>query len=154
MFSEAAFWQYACDFYGRPSVTNTCLALQDELGLNVNLLLLLCWCEQNNKQLSSEQISLLTQTVSRWHREYTKPLRQLRRKLSLDDSASVKVKQSVFDVEMELEKTEQCLLLGAYNLFDCVVDKNAQNLQRYLAQADKSAVIRYASSIALLRQAY
>jgi uncharacterized protein (TIGR02444 family) len=154
MLSEAAFWQYTCDFYSRPGITNACLTLQDQLGLNVNLLLLLCWCEQNNKQLSGQQLDLLIHAVAKWHREYTQPLRELRRKLALDDKASVKAKQSIFDVEMELEKTEQRLLLGAYNLFDHEASVQAQNIQRYVAQADKSAALHYASHIALLRDAF
>jgi uncharacterized protein (TIGR02444 family) len=154
MLTEPVFWHYTCDFYGRAGVTDTCLTLQDELGLNVNLLLLLCWCEQNGKQLSGEQLEMLVHSVAQWHNEYTKPLRSLRRKLALDDNATVTAKQRIFDVEMELEKTEQRLLLGAYNLFDASSEAKAQNLQRYIAMADNAAVLRYAPHIAQLRGAY
>lgn len=154
MLSAGVFWKYAVDFYGRPGVTNTCLTLQDKLGLNVNLLLLLCWCEQNNKQLSGEQIDSLIRCVERWHRDYTQPLRQIRRKLALDDGASVDAKTAIFDAEMALEKVEQRLLLTTFNQWPNIDAKNGQNLQRYIGRVDSGAVLTYARYIVQLRASF
>ncbi len=154
MLSEAIFWKYAVDFYGRAGVTNSCLKLQDDLDLNVNLLLLLCWCEQHKKQLDGEQIDLLVLSLAHWHRDYTKPLREIRRKLALDDNAKEAVKRAIFDAEMELEKTEQRLLLGIFNQFTLADAGTALNLQRYIGRDDKTAVIRFAGVIDKLRGSF
>lgn len=38
-----SFWDYSCRLYARPLVSSTCLALQNEHGLDVNLLLFATW---------------------------------------------------------------------------------------------------------------
>jgi uncharacterized protein (TIGR02444 family) len=38
-----AFWDFSGAFYREPGVQNACLALQDDYGLDVNLLLYACW---------------------------------------------------------------------------------------------------------------
>jgi uncharacterized protein (TIGR02444 family) len=154
MLSESVFWKYALEFYGRAGVTNSCLKLQDDLGLNVNLLLLLCWCEQHKKQLDGEQIDLLVLSLALWHSDYTKPLRNIRRKLALDDNATEAVKRAIFDAEMALEKTEQRLLLGIFNQFKLADADTALNLQRYIGRDDKAAVIAYAAIIDQLRTSF
>jgi uncharacterized protein (TIGR02444 family) len=35
------FWRFSLDLYGRPGVAPACLALQDEAGADVNLVLYL-----------------------------------------------------------------------------------------------------------------
>ena len=151
MLDEATFWQFAVDLYGKSDVSQVCIELQDKLGLNVNLLLLLCWCERQKIQLDGEQIQQLNFGLDRWHQQYTKPLRQLRRQLALEDDADETVKKTIFEAEMALEKTEQRLLLGVFNQFSLNPQNNAQNLQRYVSQADSKAVIDYAGQIERLR---
>ena len=151
MLTEQKFWQYACDLYASSGVTDVCLNLQDTLGLNVNLLLLLCWAEKQQQQLSGAQIEALVQSVNRWHQNYTRPLRQLRRRLALDDVAQTDAKQALFEAELTLEKTEQRLLLATYNQFQFEQVSQAQNLQRYIGNASSKAVLDHAEGIALLR---
>lgn len=150
---EADFWSFSLEFYGRNGVTSACLTLQDELGVNVNLLLLLCWCEQHDWQLDGEQIELLSLSLAQWHRDYTQPLRQIRRQLALEDQATTQVKQAIFEAEMALEKTEQRLLMGVFNQFKLPRVDSAQNLPRYIASADKNAVITHGMLIDQLRAA-
>jgi len=138
---ESTFWQYACELYIQPGVKESCLALQDNQQLNVNLLLLLCWCEQNQQQLSKSQIDALISAVSPWHQDYTQPLRQLRRQMSQQDAATSAAKRAMLDAELALEKIEQSLLLEMFNRFELIAVKKADNLTMYCDGAD-FAVLR------------
>lgn len=40
---QESFWDYSCRVYSRPLVSSTCLALQNEHDLDVNLLLFAAW---------------------------------------------------------------------------------------------------------------
>lgn len=154
MLSQSVFWDYAVNLYGKTGVTDVCLKLQDELGLNVNLILLLCYAEQHRLQISSKQLKQLVQCVDKWHREYTKPLRRIRRDLALEDSATVEAKRAIFDAEIELEKAEQKLLLGCYNRLELQSVDSAQNLQRYIGLNEAKAPLIYGADIELLRERY
>jgi len=37
------FWRFSLHFYRQPKVADTCIALQEEAGVDVNLLLFLLW---------------------------------------------------------------------------------------------------------------
>lgn len=151
MLLDKTFWDYAVKLYGKSGVADICLRLQDELSLNVNLILLLCYAEQQRLQLSGEDIDKLVQSIDKWHLEYTKPLRAIRRRLALDDRANPQAKQSIFDAEMSLEKIEQRILVGVYNQLNLSQSDKPQNLQRYIGRFDKKAPISYADAIEYLR---
>ena len=152
MLTDAQFWQFSLSWYARPGVSQACIELQDKLGLNVNLMLLLCWCEQQNLQLSAEQIERLGLSLKVWSEKYTQPLRQLRRQIALEDHADESVKHAIFDAEMALEKSEQRLLICAFSHFNLTKsDEAAQNLTRYVSAADSKAVMGFAKQIAVIR---
>ncbi len=48
-------WTFACAFYGRPGVAAACLALQDEGGADVPLLLYLIWCGRTGRRLDARR---------------------------------------------------------------------------------------------------
>ncbi len=53
--STDAFWHYSTSLYQQPQAASLCLRLQDTAGINVNMLLMLCWC------LQEQQIVVLKQ---------------------------------------------------------------------------------------------
>ena len=40
---SSRFWDFSLEIYAKPGVAQACLALQDECGADVNLLLFCCW---------------------------------------------------------------------------------------------------------------
>lgn len=152
MLTDVQFWQFCLSWYARPGVSQACIELQDKLGLNVNLMLLLCWCEQQKLQLSFDQIERLGLSLKVWSEKYTQPLRQLRRQIALEDHADESVKHAIFDAEMALEKSEQRLLIGTFSHFNLTnSDQTVQNLTRYVSSADSIGVIRFAKQLAVIR---
>lgn len=51
-----SFWDYSCRVYRRPLVSSTCLALQNEHGLDVNLLLFAAWHALTRGYLDTETL--------------------------------------------------------------------------------------------------
>ena len=80
------FWDYSLEVYQRRNVAGPCMALQDRLQLDVNLLLFCCWTGAKGHQLSEQQIREALAATEVWQGQVVAPLRRLRRllKTSLD----------------------------------------------------------------------
>jgi uncharacterized protein (TIGR02444 family) len=110
--SAEALWQFSLQLY--PKVKAPCLQLQDELGANVNLLLLLCYLEQQQLSFTRTDLSQLSATLMSFSTAFTQPLRQLRR--TADNAAIApamqhQLKQTLLQAELQLEQLEQQLLV-------------------------------------------
>ncbi len=58
------FWEFSGALYTRGDAAVHCLALQDNHGVNVNLLLLVCWCMQHNVIVTLPQLATLQQAIA------------------------------------------------------------------------------------------
>ncbi|MDX1677044.1 TIGR02444 family protein [Arsukibacterium sp.] len=143
-------WQFSLALY--PQVQPLCLAWQDNFGVNINLLLLLCYLEQQQLSLTHQQLLQLTAELEQFSSQFTQPLRALRRKsssASLSTSQQQHLKQALLQAELKLEQLEQQLLLQ-----HCpALNANAQPLlELYFSQINaKSPAL--AAQIIDLRQA-
>ena len=59
-------WTFACAFYGRPGVAAACLALQDEGGADVPLLLYLIWCGRTGRRLDASALAGAEARIGPW----------------------------------------------------------------------------------------
>lgn len=75
------FWAYSLALYGRSGVDGACLALQDGLGLDVNMLLFCCWAGSRGRILEDQELGVLLATVRGIRHDVILPLRQARRSL-------------------------------------------------------------------------
>jgi uncharacterized protein (TIGR02444 family) len=148
--SAEQLWQFSLQLY--PQVKPLCLQWQDQLGANVNLLLLLCYLEQQQLSLSASELQQLAAKLDNFSAQFTRPLRTLRQNSAaapLLPAQQQTLKQTLLQAELELEKLEQQLLLQ-----HCppLTAGSTSLLKLYLAQlnADIDAV---AMQILDLRQA-
>lgn len=72
------FWQFALKTYQSEELQICSHRLQDELGLNVNLLLLCCWLAYAVEEVSHSEFTTACQSVSIWQKKVTEPLRAAR----------------------------------------------------------------------------
>lgn len=79
--SESAFWRFSLDFYARPAVAPLCLALQDECGADVNVLLYLLFAAANTRALDDTDLDAIESVANEWRTAVVLPLRTLRRRL-------------------------------------------------------------------------
>ena len=84
------FWKFSLDFYARPGVEAACLALQDEHGRDVNIILYLCWLGLSGRgPIDQAGLDRALETMAPWRRAAIEPLRQARRGLSPDERDGV-----------------------------------------------------------------
>lgn len=105
-------WQFSLTFY--PSVKAQCLKLQDTLGANVNMLMLLCLLEQRQLAITAAQLQQLHLQLTPFSERFTQPLRELRKQTvqaNLPPEQQLQLKQALLDAELQLEQLEQHLIL-------------------------------------------
>ena len=109
-----SLWDFSLKIYAQSGVAEQCLALQDDFGVDVNLLLWSLWLEQRGQQLSSELLARAETRVADWSQQAVQPLRALRRKLKAQfgqgDGAREAVRQAIKAAELEAERYQQLQL--------------------------------------------
>jgi uncharacterized protein (TIGR02444 family) len=115
---ESEFWKFSLTVYSNPDVQEECLNLQDEYGIDVNLLLFCAFAGAvHGAVLSDQAMKEAADTVRRWHDDVVSPLRAARRALkpvATDGSpiaaAAGNLRSQVKMMELEAERIEQALL--------------------------------------------
>lgn len=131
------FWHFSLDVYAQPGVADECLALQDALDIDVNMLLFCAWLGTRAIALRRDEIIAAESAVARWRDNVVKPLRRARREagsLTRDEAFRTSIK----DVELRAEQIEQAMLFAAANaLFGGAAadraDATARNIEGYIA---------------------
>lgn len=77
------FWRFSCALYAEPVIQKVFLRLQEQKGLNINLLLYCFWLGFAVTPLSKEDFLKTCDQVNQWHQEITNPLRALRKHLKI-----------------------------------------------------------------------
>lgn len=78
---EHAFAHYALALYAHPPLARLCLSLQDEQGMDVNLLLWAAWLDQQAIPVDTALWRAGAAAVHYWRGYIIQPLRWLRRRL-------------------------------------------------------------------------
>src|SRR5581483_5049760 len=109
---ETPFWRFSLKFYRHPGVSEACIALQDECGADVNLLLFLLWLATDDRQLSADEVQLLDDNVRDWRNLTIVPIRNARRKLKGAATLVSPSKQEAFRtrikaIELDAERLQQ-----------------------------------------------
>lgn len=134
---ESPLWQFALQLYSVPQVSAACLALQDNHGADVNMILLCSWVGRHGAYLPRQQIAILDQLVLPWRTEVIGPLRALRRQLKapvgpVGPDRSGVFRETIKCAELQAEKIQLDVLFQA---LETLPAKNA-------IKADRGGVIR------------
>jgi uncharacterized protein (TIGR02444 family) len=109
-------WSFAIGLYGRPGVAEACLWLQDELGVDVNVLLIALFAaSERGLALEAHDIAALDRTVESWRREVVLEVRAIRRRLKAGpppapSSDTDALRDLVKRAELRAEQIEQAVL--------------------------------------------
>jgi len=106
------FWRFSLHFYRQPGVSDACIALQDECGVDVNLLLFLLWLADDGQLLSADEVKKLDDKVRDWRKLTIAPIRDARRKLKgaetlIDPGKQEAFRNKVKAIELEAERLQQ-----------------------------------------------
>ena len=112
------FWDFSLAVYGARAVQHECLKLQDEFGLDVNLILLCAYLGAvHGVALTADDIAAACQEVQQWQKQIVRPLRAARRNLKTaaladteDVTAAAQLRAQVKAAELESERIEQMML--------------------------------------------
>jgi uncharacterized protein (TIGR02444 family) len=106
------FWRFSLRFYRQPEVADACIALQEEAGVDVNLLMFLLWHATLPRALSAAELEDLERRIGAWREMTVIPLRALRRALKAPPALVAPATAELFRtrikaVELEAERLQQ-----------------------------------------------
>ncbi len=110
------FWTFSLAVYKSPGVAAECLALQDNLGIDVNVLLFCAYLAAvESIALRTDQIDDIQEVVQEWQKGIVRPLRTARGYLKIfseqaHDAKVAALRIAVKTAELESERVEQCFL--------------------------------------------
>jgi uncharacterized protein (TIGR02444 family) len=110
--SGSPFWRFSLAFYRRPGVAEACIALQEESGIDVNLLLFLLWHAAQRRRLAVAEIAALEEKIGAWREAAVIPLRAIRRALKappglIEAGTAEAFRNRIKAVELEAERLQQ-----------------------------------------------
>jgi uncharacterized protein (TIGR02444 family) len=106
------FWRFSLRFYRQPQVADACIVLQEEAGVDVNLLLFLLWHATLGQELSEAEVAALEARVGPWRQMTVVPLRAVRRALKsapalIEGTTAEAFRTRIKAVELEAERLQQ-----------------------------------------------
>ncbi len=79
---DNALWRFVLPFYGGAGVSPACLVLQDQLGVDVNLLLLAAYAAvERNIVLDHDDLAAADELARDWRTDVVQPLRRIRNRM-------------------------------------------------------------------------
>jgi uncharacterized protein (TIGR02444 family) len=136
------FWQFSLRLYRSEEVQRTCLALQDSLAIDVNVLLFCIWKAIHHRvTLSDRDIEAVNAAAKQWQEQAVRPLRAARRNIKGLPQATYEPVQQfrarLAEVEIRAEQIEQAILFGCETIGSeqphrSVADLMRANLDTYL----------------------
>jgi len=104
-------WDFSLAFYAQPGVAEACIGLQDEYGLDVNVVLCALYAGLRDIDLDRHDCAGLERAVRAWRRQAVVPLRKIRRSIrsmldAMPDPAR-EAYEAVKQAELTAERAQQ-----------------------------------------------
>ena len=109
---KSPFWRFSVKFYAEPGVAQACIDLQDQAGVDVNILFFLLWNAMQNCALNNTEVAALEHDIGAWRDMAVVPLRNVRRALKTPPPVMAPQEAEDFRtrikaVELEAERLQQ-----------------------------------------------
>ncbi|HJT08189.1 MAG TPA: TIGR02444 family protein [Stellaceae bacterium] len=134
-------WKFSLDFYAEPGVEAACLALQDQHGRDVNIMLYLCWLGLTARgRIDGAGLARAEEAMGPWRRAAIEPLRKARRDLNQAERQGVAaLYEAAKAIELAAERMGQQQLAALApppmpKLADTAAADAAANLTLYLVE--------------------
>lgn len=114
-------WTFSLDLYRSPGFSDACIRLQDEIGVDVNLVFFLLWNASLKKRFSVADVKAADAAVADWRNTAVIPIRNIRRALKdapiLPDPGIVEdYRTRIKGLELEAERLEHEALSDFFTL--------------------------------------
>jgi uncharacterized protein (TIGR02444 family) len=114
--NSSLLWEFSLAFYSRRDVPALLLALQDDIGADVNLILFGLWRAKQGRSLSPTEFAALDSVIAEWRRGVVEPIRAVRRTIKTFEDGSPATSSlytSVKRLELDSERIAQARLEAA-----------------------------------------
>lgn len=116
---DSPIWTFSLRLYGSGGFSAAAIALQDQWGADVDVLLHLCFLACHGRVVAPGEASDIDACVSAWQDEVVKPLRALRRRLKsgvppVAGATSEGIRKAAMQLELECERAELDALAQAF----------------------------------------
>ena len=108
------FWEYSVSRYTKGDMAPLALLLQDNHKVNVNVLLLICWCLENNVIINLPQLKAVI-AASKATEEKLAQHRAKRKAASPEKGGDQSDYDALKAQELELEKQQQQDIVASFN---------------------------------------
>jgi uncharacterized protein (TIGR02444 family) len=81
MDNATPFWRFSLAYYGKKGIPEALIALQDRLGIDVNLVLFALWLATEGRALDEASMKAIGERSRGWQAKVVAPLREVRRAL-------------------------------------------------------------------------
>lgn len=111
---DNAFWRFSLAVYGAPGVAEECLGVQEEFGVDVNVLLYCAWLAgARATTLTPDDLAGIAESVQTWHEGAVKPLRRARKFMKTQGGQDIAdLRTRLKRIEIEAEQIEQAMLFA------------------------------------------
>ncbi len=75
--SKSPFWQFSIKFYAVPGVADACIALQDQAGVDVNILFYLLWNATQGRAFNAADVTEIERRIGPWREMAVVPIRNV-----------------------------------------------------------------------------
>lgn len=104
-------WDFVLGYYRQQGVSEAAIALQDSVGIDVNMILFLMWLSGRGKTLAEADMRKLGETSHSWQRQVVVPIRNIRRLLKenapfVAQETALAYRKKVQALEIEGEQLE------------------------------------------------
>ena len=106
------FWRFSLRFYRQLGVADAFIALQEQSGVDVNLLLYLLWHARDGRSFTIAEVEAVERRIAPWRESTVVPLRGVRRALKtppalVEAPAAEVFRNRIKAVELEAERLQQ-----------------------------------------------
>lgn len=151
MHSIETFWGFSARTYQCESVPAACLALQNQHGADVNVLLFCCWVGASRGEFETDSYESVMAFAHRWAENVVQPLRGARTWMKLNgppdqqrvDEQFTHLRERIKAVELEAEHLQQDRMQSLLDKIpateldgDRQINAAAYNLHHYCAAQD------------------
>jgi len=117
---EAGLWDFALRLYGASGISEACLLLQEESGVDVPVLLFAAWLSARNRVLTDAELRRVDERIKGWRKDVVQPLRAVRRRLKdgpypAPSEETEALRNGVKAIELQSEKIELAVLEAEEN---------------------------------------
>ena len=164
---DTSLWDFSISVYASPDVAPSCLALQNDYGLDVNVVLFCVWSGLTRGPLRPANLDAALELSLTWAREVVRPLRAVRKWMKpaanlqsgMNGDKVQSLRNAIKRDELEAERLQQLALATIVSSLDPrrATDRGKQaaddNIGRYLDERGVAREPRVASLVAIVLDA-